>query len=650
MLPVRIWRHAVDEEPPRRTFLRAGPLTLFREEADLCSILLGRNEVLRRIYGAVRDRNWGTARAVLSNLREEVHRDSFRISFDVDNTEGEVHFSWKGLMTGDPDGTVRFTFDGLARSTFLRNRIGICVLHPESCAGTRCMVTHTDGSATESSFPVRISPHQPCLDVRAISHEVSAEVWAKIEFKGEVFETEDQRNWTDASYKTYSPPLALPFPVEIAPGTRVFQSVTLRLDGKGEAFLRAKRSGGRAASKQAFLDFNTTEAAKPFPRLGLGLASHGGELSEAQLERLRALHLDHLRVDLELSLADHAAVFRRAVREASTLGVKLEIALFLSSSAPRELESMHGLCKPLPCGIARWLVFHTEESCTTEKWVAMARKALEPCAPGAIFASGTNADFAQLNRGSPPGPSTNALVYAISPQIHAFDDRSIMETLSGQPATVASARRIGGNRQILISPVTLRPRHNAAATGPIPPAPAGELPPQVDARQMSLFAAAWTIGCIARLADAGVAGVTFFETTGWRGVMELEAGPSMPELFPSLPGCVFPVYHVLADLAEHGQGEFLGRAHVAPVDGFTLKTKNGQRTLLANLTPEPAVVQVTALGRAARVVCLDERSVEKACRDPIRFRADEGRTGTVRKGKFPLRLLPYAVARIDWQE
>jgi len=33
-----------------------------------------------------------------------------------------------------------------------------------------------------------------------------------ISFEGDVFETEDQRNWTDASFKTYCPPLRLPYP------------------------------------------------------------------------------------------------------------------------------------------------------------------------------------------------------------------------------------------------------------------------------------------------------------------------------------------------------------------------------------------------------------------------------------------------------
>ena len=50
----------------------------------------------------------------------------------------------------------------------------------------------------------------------------------ELRFGGELFEMEDQRNWTDASYKTYCTPLHLPYPVELAAGERVIQSVTLR--------------------------------------------------------------------------------------------------------------------------------------------------------------------------------------------------------------------------------------------------------------------------------------------------------------------------------------------------------------------------------------------------------------------------------------
>ena len=39
--------------------------------------------------------------------------------------------------------------------------------------------------------------------------------------------------------------------------------------------------------------------------------------------------------------------------------------------------------------------------------------------------------------------------------------------------------------------------------------------------------------------------MTFYETVGWKGVLELEQIPSRPGSFPSRPGEVFPVYRLL---------------------------------------------------------------------------------------------------------
>ena len=118
---------------------------------------------------------------------------------------------------------------------------------------------------------------------------------------------------------------------------------------------------------------------------------------------------------------------------------------------------------------------------------------------------------------------------------------SIAETPEVAAQQAASVRRYFPGKPLVISPVTLRPRFNPNATGPEPVVPPGELPPKVDPRQLSLFAAAWTLAMIKALAEAGADSVTFYETTGWRGVMETAAGSPLPEKFPSIPGAVFPL-------------------------------------------------------------------------------------------------------------
>src|ERR1700681_1368283 len=93
---------------PEQQPLRAGPLSLIFEQGDLRYIRLGDQEIVRRIYVAVRDRNWGTVPVALSNLQVESHADSFRISYEVENRQAEIDFVWKGTIIGDSEGTLHF--------------------------------------------------------------------------------------------------------------------------------------------------------------------------------------------------------------------------------------------------------------------------------------------------------------------------------------------------------------------------------------------------------------------------------------------------------------------------------------------------------------------------------------------------------------
>ncbi len=160
--------------PESAVQLRAGGLTALFEPATgwLRSIRLGQVEVLRAIYGAVRDRNWGTVTPQISNLQVEQKGSSFSVTFDMRCHEGEIEFDWHGAIDGTEDG-ITFSFDGTAASTFLRNRIGLCVLHPiRECAGRPCIIETAEGVRQPSQFPQAIAPHQPFKNLRAMTHEV----------------------------------------------------------------------------------------------------------------------------------------------------------------------------------------------------------------------------------------------------------------------------------------------------------------------------------------------------------------------------------------------------------------------------------------------------------------------------------------------
>src|SRR5687768_11045600 len=232
MLNQNILLYGHEELPPNPLALKAGPLTMIFEpdNAFLRYIRLGDHEVVRNIYAVVRDQNWNTIAWKVANLKSDVRVDSFDLTFDAECREREVDYAWKGKISGDAKGKVSFSFDGEAKSSFRRNRIGICVLHPIlECAGKAVTLEHNDGTKEQTTFPKQIAPWQPLKDVRAITQEIATGVRAEIRFEGEVFETEDQRNYGDASFKTYSTPQDLPKPVEVRPGDQVHHKVTVTL-------------------------------------------------------------------------------------------------------------------------------------------------------------------------------------------------------------------------------------------------------------------------------------------------------------------------------------------------------------------------------------------------------------------------------------
>ena len=77
-LPRTVLYYGKDEPLPEIIELRAGPLSLAYQDGDLRFIRLGDREILRRIYVAIRDRNWGTVLPQFSNLQMEIGRASCR--------------------------------------------------------------------------------------------------------------------------------------------------------------------------------------------------------------------------------------------------------------------------------------------------------------------------------------------------------------------------------------------------------------------------------------------------------------------------------------------------------------------------------------------------------------------------------------------
>ncbi len=451
--------------------LTAGPLTLVFEPeiAFVRYVRAADREILRGIYAAVRNSVWGTVPAQIRNVQVKRNEGGFLLTFTAEHTQNETDFRWIGTLTGTRQGTLKFTFDGKAHSTFQRNRIGFCVLHPmRECAGQPCAIEKTTGETIQGSFPDLIQPHQPFLDIRAIRHTVIPGLEAEVRMEGDTFEMEDHRNWTDANFKTYCTPLAKPYPQRVESGTAIQQTVTLTLKGS------APRP---SLKRETPVDVRISGDRRPMPKIGFGYSP----VSPQDRAAIRALAPAHIRVDLHVAKSG----WKEDLASAEALGLPLELAIFGPSEAVLAAATKD---------VARCLIFDVASP--------------PPKRNGQVLV-GTNDYFTELNRQRPPQDAGDGVCYSINPQVHAFDNATLVENLEAQASTVRTARSFVGDRWIAVTPVTLRPRFIPASGAPVDP----------DPRQSSPLTAAWTLGSIKYLAEAGANSITYYELTGKGGVL-----------------------------------------------------------------------------------------------------------------------------------
>ncbi|MDX2150220.1 MAG: hypothetical protein SFV54_05765 [Bryobacteraceae bacterium] len=602
-LSPRVLQYGVNEPLVEPVELSAGPLDLVFDRGDLRFIRLGQREIVRRVYFAVRDRNWGTIPCEISELKVQRGKDGFAVSYLAAQRAPGIDFRWTVAIIGEP-GRIGFQLDGKAHSTFLRNRIGLCVHHPlEGCAGQPCRVEHMDGKVTDGVFPADVSPHQPFLNIRAIRHTVQPGVFAEVRLEGDTFEMEDHRNWTDASFKTYCTPLSLPFPVEVKEGEAVRQSFTLTVTGAPKS---------PAAPRPSYVTLSLPKGSPAaLPALGIGAPSHGRPASETERKRLGLLHVAHVRAEAS------------QIEAAAALALPFEAVIKKAD----DIDAFAGR------SLARALVFDPALLAAAKKRLACP-----------VF-GGTDANFAELNRNRPPLDAIDGATFSINPQVHAFDLVSLTENLAAQQQAIESGRRYFAGKVLAVSPVTLKARFNPVATGDVKQDP-NELPSAVDPRQMSLYAAAWTALSLKYLALGGAGAVTYYETTGWRGVMETAEGAPLPGKFPSIPGGVFPLFHVLAAIAEFKGGGVIPITSDQPLlaDALLIASGKLRRMIVANFTPQARVVRLPSTAPSMLVKHLNDSNAERAMREPESFRAEGG--APLRDTKLELR--PFALARLDW--
>lgn len=520
--------------PSRRT-IAYGPWRLELASDEFVDLGWHNRVILRGIRAVIRDQDWRTLRPTIAAVHDTSEVGGRVIRLDVDYAGwGQTYSAVVTIRLTEGGAFVQF--DGTVPSGdakdagFRGNRIGLVVLHDPSLAGEAVTITSPDGVTTASQFPLHIQPHQPFMNIAGMRWAQHGAV-VDMHFTGDTFETEDQRNWTDASYKTYSTPLALPFPVEHPPGSAVHQSIAITVDGGIDT--TADRDSDTAANQGSDTAANrppdrphgpaareiviTDDVVGRIPPIGLSASTD----PNAHMQHAPIAGLDALLVELIGPIEQRRKRLADARAEAAALTVPLDLRIVAGSAA--ELAETLDLVEP--SAVVRLGVFDAISHVTEpELWAALKSEAAKRGFASTLIA-GARSHFTELNRTIERLPSdADAIVFSMTPQMHADEVERIVQTLPMQRLVAENALRLGG-RPLHVGPITLKPRFNAVATrGGYDEATRTAM--ITDELQSTEFTAAWTLGSVAELSTVGhgsaetapVASVSYFETSGVRGI------------------------------------------------------------------------------------------------------------------------------------
>ena len=639
-----IMRFGTDEPAAESRLLTAGPLTAELDAGNLRYIRYGGHEAIRAVSYVVRDKYWGTYNPDISDLTVEETGDRFVVTYTAVCADEGRTYAYRARITGDADGTLRFEGNGTPETDFLTNRTGFVVLHGlEGISGHPAVVTEVSGDVIETRFPEVIDPKQPIMNIRALTHEVAPGFRVTCTMLGDTFEMEDQRNWTDASYKTYVRPLSLPHPFTLHAGESVEQVVELRFEGTAPA-----RGDGAGPAE---VTVAVGGEAGRVPQIAMGLEWQETGAAMARAEQLAGLDPAYLSCYFDARHAGAEAMRGfAAVSDALGCHLALEAVVPELDNPGEALRSIAELAGEAGARFGSVAVSPAEDldfvlpgavfddMSAYDRLYAAAREAFPGCAIG----GGNFMYFTELNRKPPPSGGMDFVIHPTCGIVHAADDRSVAETVESFAYIIGSVRSRYGDKPYCLGPVGIGTRTSPFGGAPSPNPHSGRVAMcRNDPRQRGLLGAAWHLGVAARAAEGGVTSLILGAPTGDHGLLHHPG--TTPQPWFDEHGGRFPAWHVMRGV--YGASGRTRRATEvsAPreVQALAFETDGGLELWVANLMGEERAVRLDGLGSGGlRVATLDEESFVAGAGDPDML---DGVERSASGGCIELR--PYAVAR-----
>jgi hypothetical protein len=569
------------------THLKAGKLSADLSDGNLRTVSYDGIEVLRAVSYLVRDRDWGTYAPEISDLQVEQKDDAFSVRYTANcNGPDATELAISVRISAGAGAPLIFESNAVSNSGFETNRCGFCILHPiVGVAGAPVTVEHADGERVETRFPDLIEPWQPFMNMAAITHTVIPDVTARCGMEGDVFEMEDQRNWSDASYKTYVRPLALPWPYRIPAGETVTQRIVLDISDR-----RAKPSSATGDLDLRPVVLTRGEQRGRMPAIGMIVTPEEADAVLAAHAALAEIGAQELLFHFDPTAGHGADAFKRfaAVKALHKGTATLEIAL--PCKRPLDIETSEIADQMRNAGFKPDAIMISP---------AIDRQSTPPgstwpeCPPlddvyaaaHAAFADiriggGMLSYFTELNRKRVPSEPLAFISHCTNPIVHAGDDLSVMQTLEALPFITRSVRAIYGDKPYRIGPSTIPMRQNPYGSRTMNNPDGARMPmANTDPRHNGLFAEAFAMGYVAKVLDTGLECLTLSALTGSFGLL---AGANEPVA----EGETRPLFRAVKALAGLADREWVecSSSGSSRVLAFQVRASAGSLLWIVNIT------------------------------------------------------------------
>jgi hypothetical protein len=526
-------------------------------------------QIIDLLYTAIRPWDWST-------LDPDEHSEVVEISGEnclvtiTDLFAGSMQ--GKTVLTLQPNGkfTIDYQLSGLGK--FEINRWGVCFcLNTGDWMGSKVSASENTYSLlkeispqrvingiTQGLFPASNNLHFIAPDKRSL----------KVLSTGKVLEAEDQRNWTDNTYKIYSGSLAEPRPFVIEKGMQWEQQVEFEVTPPTNSI----PDGSKIIAKDI----------PSLPRIGV---QFNGEplLPSDDLEKaLFILDIDHIRINEESLTAQKIATISKS-------GLVLEAALLSSNDGAELVREVEHLSARVPAGSR--LLINRQGRQIVQGSDLPKNKTLNSYIPG------SDAYLVDLHREEFEFGDVDS--YSMVPTVHSSDPETIFKTLYTQKESIEFAKKFVAP-QVSISPITFSTRGNPE-TGHLRDNRINFAQPEMAAQIKELSAATWTLGSVFALASAGAYSGTWHELFGEFGVIYSEGSAIK----------FSPTFHALSALGAHHAHE-LTIATSLDSSWVAFEDRESRKMVVASQRPWNVDITPKALAGYKSIQSLRADECEKA--------------------------------------